>query len=634
MPKFSVTFLPDNKVVQVDSKDDLLKATISSGIELKGACGGKGTCGRCMVQVKEGSFTKHQTAKLTPEELEKGFTLACQTFPESDLVVEIPLESRLQEHQVLVKDDAKGSGNILTEYKIKRDDNGHPLFWKLKVKMTPPTLDDHNDDLSRLKTAIRKSTGLEYLHIGLKALKNLSNVVREGNWEVTVSLVWVDDYTEIVEVEPNDSKKKAYGLAVDIGTTTVVVHLVDLEAGETVDVKGTYNKQAVYGDDVITRIIHAEDNSNGLHELHEAVIGTINELINELLSEQKINKDDVRVAVCAGNTTMTHLLLGIEPKYIRLEPYVPVVNSIPILRARLLNLNINPDALVHSLPSIASYVGGDITSGALVTGISHTEKITLLIDIGTNGEMVLGNQDWMVACACSAGPAFEGGGIKFGMRAMKGAIERIDITPELAVLVSTIGNVKPLGICGSGLIDCIATMRETGIIDRTGSFVHDVGTERIKYGEEGKEFILVKADDADGDEDIAISEADIKNIIRSKGAIFAGIRVMLHMVNLPIEAIDEILIAGGFGSYINIHDAITIGFLPDAPIEKYKYIGNSSVKGAKMALLSHEARKEVEEIAKQMTYLELSIGNTFMDEFVSALFLPHTDLTLFPSVQS
>ena len=633
MPKYKVTFLPDNIVTYIESDEVLLKAAIEAGIELRNTCGGKGTCGRCLVQVKEGVFTKHQTAKISNEDLEVGFTLACQTYAQSDLVVEIPKESILQEHQVLVKDEAIGSGHILTEFKMKRDDNGQPLFRKIKVTMSPPTLNDHSDDLSRLKTEIRKAIGIDNLKIGLKALKNLADVVRAGKWEATVSLAWVGDYTEIVEVEPGDSDKKSYGMAIDIGTTTVVVHLVDMGTLETVDVKGTYNKQAVYGDDVITRIIHADENANGLQELTEAVVGTINELINELLSDHQINKDDVKVAVCAGNTTMTHLFLGIEPKYIRLEPYVPSVNSNPILRARYLNLNINSEAWVHCLPSIASYVGGDITSGALVTGISHTERVTLLIDIGTNGEMVLGNQDWMVAVACSAGPAFEGGGIKFGMRAMKGAIERLDITSEMEVKVSTIGNVKPIGICGSGLIDCIATMRETGVIDRTGSFMQGVATERIKDGDEGKEFVLVWAQDADGNEEIAISEADIKNIIRSKGAIFAGIRVMLNMVSLPVEAIDEILIAGGFGSYINIHDAITIGLLPDVPLEKYKYIGNSSVKGAKMALLSDTARKEVEEIAKQMTYLELSIGNAFMDEFVSALFLPHTDLTLFPSVQ-
>lgn len=633
MPKYSVTLLPDNKVVQVDSQDNLLKAVIDAGIQIKGSCGGKGTCGRCVVQVKEGNFTRHQTAKLSPEDLDKGFTLACQTFAESDLVVEIPKESILQEHQVLVSDDAKGSGNILTEFKIKRDDNGQPLFRKIQVKMSAPTLEDHSDDLSRLSTEIRKLTGVDNVRMGLATLKNLAGAVRQGNWEVTVSLAVVGDYIEIVEVEPGQSKKKACGLAIDIGTTTVVVNLVDMETGEDVDVKGTYNKQAVYGDDVITRIIHADDSENGLQELNEAVTGTINELIGELLTAQNLDKDDIKVAVVAGNTTMTHLFLNIEPKYIRLEPYVPTVNSNPILRAKELNININPEAFVHSLPSIASYVGGDITSGALVTGISCSEKITLLIDIGTNGEMVLGNQDWMVACACSAGPAFEGGGIKFGMRAMHGAIERVDISPELDIKVSTVGNDKPIGICGSGLIDGIATMREVGLIDRTGSFVKGIDTDRIRDGEEGKEFVLVWAKDAGGDEDIHLSEADIKNIIRSKGAIFAGIRVMLGMVDLPIEAIDEILIAGGFGSYINIHDAITLGLLPDIPIEKYKYIGNSSLKGAKMALLSDKARMEVEELAKQMTYLELSIGNAFMDEFVSALFLPHTDLTLFPSVQ-
>lgn len=635
MSKHTILFLPDSKKVEVESNVNILDAAKEVGIQINSACGRKGTCGRCAVIVKEGKVNTDQTAKLSKEQIANGYRLACQTTPLSDLIIEIPNESRISEHQVLVEDDKKPNRDgILSEELIHIPElDGNPLFRKVHIKLSAPTLDDNIDDLSRLETALRKETGVKEIHFPLDTIKVLGKVLRDGNWEVTVFFTYVNSYIEVAKVEPGLIDKKCYGLAIDIGTTTVVVYLVDLESGESVDVKGTYNKQAAYGDDVISRIIHADETAKGLQELHQAVIDTINELTDDLLTKNNIEKDEVYVAVCAGNTTMSHMLLGIDPKYIRLEPYIPTVNSIPPVRAKQLDININPEGWIHNLPNIASYVGGDITSGVMVTGMSHFEPITLLIDIGTNGEMVLGNNEWLVACACSAGPAFEGGGIEFGMRAMKGAIERITITKDLEVNCSVIGNEVPIGICGSGLIDGIATMRRAEVIDRTGRFSPDLNTDRLRETDEGKEFVLVWAKDSGGDQDITISENDIKNLLRSKGAIFAGIRVMLDLVQLPVEAIDQIYIAGGFGNYINIKDAITIGLLPDIPLEKYKFIGNSSVKGAKKALLSHKARIEVEQVARKMTYLELSVGNTFMDEFVSALFLPHTDLSLFPSVK-
>lgn len=332
---------------------------------------------------------------------------------------------------------------------------------------------------------------------------------------------------------------------------------------------------------------------------------------------------------------MAHLFLGLSPKYIRLKPYIPTANTFPPVRAGDLGLAVNPRAWVLSFPAVASYVGGDIVAGVLATRIAWEEPLTLFIDIGTNGEMVLGNRDWLISCACSAGPAFEGGGITFGMRAMKGAIERVEIDPEtFEVEVKAISGYRPMGICGSGLIDLIAKMRRVGLIDRTGHFQLDKKTPRLRETEDGDvEFVLVWGQDTECGKDIVITESDIKTLIRSKGAVFAGIQSLLRTVGLDLEAIDRILIAGGFGNYLNVADAVEIGLLPDLPPAKYRFVGNTAVKGAKLGLLSRPALEEAKEIASRMTYVELSVGTTFMDEFVSALFLPHTNLSLFPSVK-
>ena len=319
----------------------------------------------------------------------------------------------------------------------------------------------------------------------------------------------------------------------------------------------------------------------------------------------------------------------------RLEPYIPTMNEVPPVAAREIGLHLLPEGLVHSFPSVASYVGGDIVSGTLVTDMANGEDIVLFIDIGTNGEIVLGNQDWLVSCACSAGPCFEGGGIAFGMRAMPGAIERINIdATTLDVTYKVVGSIPPVGICGSGLVDCLAKLRDAGIIDRAGNFQlkHSTNSERLRATPDDKEFVLVWAHHAGGDKDIVITENDVKNLIRAKGAIYAGIRSLLTMVAVEIDMISRIVIAGGFGNYLNVHDSVEIGLLPDLPPESYQFIGNSSVKGARLALLSQNAWREAMELSRKMTYVELSIGTTFMDEFVSALFLPHTDLSLFPSV--
>jgi len=630
MEKCSVIFLPEKTEIEVTYGTSLLEAAQKAGIPVKSTCGGKGTCGKCTVKVISGNISGGQ-GNISAQLKKEGFILACTARVEGSSMVEIPAEFRLHEHQVLLDESGQGllkegKLDILGEYHLD------PLVKSFFLELSPPTLTENASDLSRMITELKKIVPGKRFKLTNDVLKKLPDILRQGDWKVTVTLVFQEDEGEIIRIVPGKDLTPAYGIAVDIGTTTVVAALVDLNTGNVIAQQGSYNKQAKYGDDVITRIIFA-DEEKGLDELQQAVLETVNELLDKIYAQTGVAPEEVSAAVAAGNTTMTHLFLGINPKYIRLEPYIPAAANYPAVKAKELGLNINPYGVVYNFPSVASYVGGDIVSGALVTDLDERDELTLFIDIGTNGEMVLGNREWLMACACSAGPAFEGGGITFGMRAMDGAIERINIDREIQdVTYRTVGNLPPVGICGSGLIDGLAKLRAAGIIDRSGK-IQDIPTRRIQKGDDGPEFVLVPAHESGNNKDIIITESDLKNLIRAKGAVFAGIRIMLSMVDLPIEAIDRILIAGGFGNYLNIPDAVRIGLLPDLPPEKFEYVGNSSLKGAHLALISQDAFARANILARGMTYLELSLGNAFMDEYVSALFLPHTDLSLFPSVK-
>ena len=634
MPQFQIKFMPESRIIEVDSGMSLLQAAAKAEIFIKSGCGSKGSCGACKVVVLSGEPLVTGTGNLTPEQISDGVRLACQTMIQGDMTVEVPTESRLKEHQVLMGDVHKG---LLQEsdHDLLEKFGHQPLATKLRISLSPPTLTENTSDWARLSMEIRRvlKTGDKPVDIPLSVLKHLPEALRKANWDVSVTLTDIDSKITVTHVEPGNDNPP-YGLAIDIGTTTVVVYHINLSTGEIIDQQGSYNKQAKFGDDVITRIVYAVENDENLQEIRLAVVDTINELINKILARQSLSSTDFSSAVIAGNTTMTQLFLGVDPRYIRLEPYIPTMANVPSIPARDVGLNMLPEALVHCYPSVASYVGGDIISGALVTDLANGEDIILFIDIGTNGEIVLGNQDWLVSCACSAGPSFEGGGITFGMRAMPGAIERVVIDPEtLDVSLKVIGKSLPVGICGSGLVDCLSKLLEAGIIDRVGNFQmgHPASSARLRATSDDKEFVLAWADQSGGGKDVVITENDVKNTIRAKGAIYAGIRTLLNMVAVEMDMISRIIIAGGFGNYLNVQDAVQIGLLPDIEEERFEFIGNASIKGARLALLSQNAWREAKELGQKMTYVELSVGPTFMDEYVSALFLPHTDFSLFPS---
>lgn len=629
MAGYQVTFMPDNVSVAVNKGTNLLDAARDAGIEIGSPCGGNGTCGKCAVKINSGAYQIQDDFHLSAEMKDLGYVLSCKIDVEDDLTVEIPLQSRMTKHKVVLSEKHSSENEYFAQHKL------NPICRKYQLVLAKPDLADNMNDLDRVRKTLKKDHGISDARISLRCLRSLPSVIRQGDFEITVTVVKQQEGWEIIGVEPGSSSKPAYGVAVDIGTTTVVAVLLNTQTGAIVDQEGTYNKQASYGSDVISRIIYGEENSEGLDVLQNAVNETINGLLEELLARNGMKPEDISALVCGGNTVMTHMFLGVTASYLRLEPYLPAAVSFPPVKASDINIMIHPDAPVLVIPSVASYVGGDITAGVFAIMPPDSDELSLFIDIGTNGELVLGNKDWLVTCSCSAGPAFEGSGISSGMRAMDGAIDWIEIDPEsFEANYRVIHGGKPLGICGSGLIYSLSEMLEAGIIDRAGKILANKESKWIRIGNEGPEYLLVDGSGSGSGKDIVITEGDIKNLLRAKGAIFAGIRTMLQQVQLDIGDICNVYIAGGFGKYINITDAVRIGLLPDLPEEKYEYVGNSCIQGATIGLLSLEALTEMEELANRMTYLELSIGNQFMDEFISAVFIPHTDLSLFPSLQS
>lgn len=641
MEKFKVTFYPDNKTVEVDKAKTILSAAISAGVYITSSCGGDGVCGRCKVMVKKGQVFTHPTGRISLEERKKGICLACMATIQSDLEVEVPPESRL-DFEKLTQEEVdlrlKGLYSESEEVESAKSVLGDeifvhsPLASKLYLELPPPNLEDKISDLERLYRAIRRIQDIPIMQTGLANIRGLGELLRDSDWKVTVTLGKRNGTTEIVLVEPGDTSKQNFGLAFDIGTTTISGQLIDLNTKKALGTKATYNKQATFGSDIITRIIYAQE-QDGLEKLHHAVIDGMNQMIQELIQEHTVDLNDVNCILCAGNTTMVHLLLRVDPTYIRREPYVPTANSVPTIRAAEAGIKINPRGLLSCVPGVSGYVGGDAVAGVLSCGMDSQEELCLLIDIGTNGEIVLGNQEFLIAASASAGPAFEGSGVSCGMRAARGAIQKVKISPkELNVTYSTIGEVKPRGICGSGYIDIIAEMLRAGILDKDGK-LKTVKHKRIRDGEYGKEFVIAFKEEAESSVDIIISEADIENIKRAKAAIYSAAATLVEHMNLEFLKIKQIFIAGGFGTYIDVTNAINIGLLPDLARSYFTFVGNSSLAGARAILLSYEAMKKANEIAKKTTYFELSVEPKYMDDYMAALFFPHTDLNKFPSTR-
>jgi uncharacterized 2Fe-2S/4Fe-4S cluster protein (DUF4445 family) len=633
MTTCTVEFLPAGREADVPVGALLSEAAQKAGVDINMPCGGQGRCGRCAVIVEEGTVRRLSTQRLSPDDVADGYALACQTTVEGDLVVTVPPQEKIERHLK----ESKRAEKVELPFPYSIHDQ--PLR-KYIVTLDPPSLQDQTDDWSRLRRELARRYDLQPLQTSLPVLRKLGQALRDGDWTVTVVVELEppggapDEPIYIVDVLPGEHLESLWAVAMDIGTTSNVVWLVDLISGEVMSQQATYNGQIARGEDVISRIIYASKGEENLKELQRLVVETFNGLLEDAAAERGISTDQIYKAVVAGNSTMLHLFAGVPPEPIRLMPFITTVNQLPPFPAREVGLRINPAATVDCLPGIASYVGADITSGVISSGMCDTEdKLTLFVDVGTNGEMVLGDCTWLIACACSAGPAFEGAGVVHGMRATAGAIEDVWVDPgTYEITYRVIGDEKPRGLCGSGLISLMAEMFVAGVIDKSGNVNLELPTDRVREGEHGAEYVVVWADDAAIDEDIVITDVDIDNLMRAKAAIYAGFSVLARSVGLTLDVVERVLIGGAFGQYINVENAVRIGLLPDKPYDNFHFLGNTSVRGAYRALISQKMRQQVMEVGEMMTYLELSADNTFFDEFNAALFLPHTDASKFPSM--
>lgn len=632
----------------------LSEAAVRAGLFINQPCGGQGRCGRCAVQVLSGQVHRRSTLRLTAQDVAEGYALACQTVVLEDAHIHIPAQETLERR--LTTDLSAAVVEVPAGYDYHR----HQSLHRIPLSLSPPNMDDQRDDWSRLELALRQQTGLSQVTVSLATLRRLGSVLREGQWQVTAYVVAEnagagvgDRNGELLDLRPGHvpETEPLWGLCVDVGTTTVTVWLVDLISGQVEAQAAEYNRQLQLGEDVISRIIFATRH-DGQEELRALILKSINALIER--ARVKVNAqsrpvdgrgngaqapperccpEHIMKATVAGNSTMIHLLLGIPAGSIRLSPFVTAVNHLPILNAQEVGFQIHPQAPVHCLPGVASYVGADITAGVHASGLDKTDEVTLFLDIGTNGEIVLGNRDWLVTCACSAGPAFEGAGVHDGMRATHGAIEEVWIDGQTyEPSIGVIGQVPPKGLCGSGLISLLAELFLTGIIDKGGHFNTRLPTNRIRRTGNGYEYVVSWAEDTQTGRDIALTHVDIDNLLRAKAAIYAGIAVLADSIGVPLDTVAQVLIGGSFGKYINVEKAVQIGMLPDMPWNQFHFLGNTSVLGAYRAILSEDAQRQINAIAGRMTYIELSADNSFYEAFTSALFLPHTDLHRFPSV--
>ncbi len=644
--KYSVTFLPANKSVQVKGGSSLIKAARKSGLHINASCGGAGVCGKCRILMEKGEVSGGSSEKLSQEDFNRGYRQACIAEIKEDIVVRIPEESSRQKGGLSTEIPKRHHArmHVFDMESLKKEDIFYPPVEKLCLELSPPDSHDNRADIGRLIQGLADQEDKHRMVTGLTVLRKIRRALREKDFLVTVTIeqpVNNKAKSHILNIQAGRWNHRNFGLAFDIGTTTIYGVLIDLNSGQILAKNSCYNPQMSYGEDVIARIIYAEK-PKGLNMMHELVTDAMNSIIDTMLQAAQppsdpsygpITRDEVNSITISGNTTMTHLLLQLEPDNIRRAPYVPVSTFFPPIRAEDIGLNLPHHCVALLYPAISSYVGGDIVAGVMGSGMYRTELLTLFIDVGTNAEIVIGNREWLACAACSAGPAFEGGGITHGMRAVEGAISDFSMNSEtLEPMNVTIEGKAPLGICGSGLLIIIATLFENNILNPSGKY-RDIDNPRIREGRSGREYVIAWEDECAADHDIVLNEVDIDNFIRAKAAIFAGVTTLLDQVGLQVSDLEQIILAGGFGSFIDLDSAMSVGLLPEVDPDKVLYVGNGSLMGAWMSELSNHIRRDVVEVVRKMTSFELSEIPAFKDQYVASIFLPHTDLSLFPSAR-
>ncbi|GBC75609.1 2Fe-2S ferredoxin-5 [archaeon HR06] len=609
------------KVKGIKGKD-ILNIAVNENIYISSICAGRGSCAKCRVIIKKGEenlspLTNLEKTYLSKEELEQGYRLACYTkvIGDGEILIYIPPESRAEPQKMLI------SG---IQVKVKLN----PVVKKYFLKLPKATLEDMRQDWERICDVIKENYGLKDLSISYEALINLPNVIRESQWCITVV---VRDNKEVLWIEKGDTTARLFGFAIDVGTTKLAGYLVDLNTGEVLASTSYPNPQATYGGDVASRVAFAMKDQKNLSLLNKLVIDATNEMIMELCEKAKVKPEEIYEISVAGNTAMHHIYFGINPKYIGLSPYLPTIGQGISIKAKELGIKVNKEAYTYGLPNIAGFVGADAVADILASGIHKSDELSLLIDIGTNTEIVLGNKDRLVSCSTPAGPAIEGGHIKYGMRAEIGAIEHVWIDPETHEAgYKVIGDVKPRGICGSAIIDTVAHLYKANIIDSNGTFRSNLNSKRIKRDTANTEYVIAWADETAINRDITFTAKDVREIQLVKAAIRTGVNAVMDYMKVTPKDIKRLYLAGGFGTYVDPQSARTIGMYPDIPLERVRFVGNAAGAGAKAALISKEIREEAEEVRKKIEYLELSIYPKFLEIFMKATYLPFKEDLGFP----
>ncbi len=639
MSECSVTFLPHERVITVSSGERLIRAALQAGVHINASCGGEGVCGKCRVLVEKGSVTGGLSERVKKEDQEKGYRLACLAQVKEDVIIRIPIESSVDKSVMNLQATPRRTAAIrqMDFESLKEEGLFIPPVAKIFLTLTPPDAQNNMPDVTRLIEYLKLEANEHRLELTLPVIRKLPAVLRENNFQVTVTIirpVRSDGKNLIINIQPGDTTSETYAVAMDIGTTTIYGQLIHLSTGKCLAEAGDFNGQISYGEDVITRIIYAEK-PGGLEKLQEVVVATINSVLEKIIRKAGVDREDISTITLSGNTTMTQLFLKIDPRNIRRAPYVPTATLYPPFTAVSIGIAINDHAIALIYPQVSSFVGGDIVAGVMGSGMYRREALTLFLDIGTNAELVVGNKDWLACTACSAGPAFEGGGIEFGMRAAQGAIEDFSLDPvTFEPMIFTIGDVRPKGICGSGLITMAAVMFEMGLINNRGKFHRDLGTPRVRETNEVWEYVIAWKDETQIDRDIVLTEPDLDNLIRAKGAIYSGCMTLLEEVGLSMAEVEHIILAGGFGSYIDLEKAMVLGLLPEVDPDRVTFIGNGSLMGARMSSLTNRIRLDVVAVTQKMTNFELSETPSYMNNYIAAMFLPHTEIDKFPRLQA
>ena len=617
-----ITFLPDKKNIEVSKGTTALEALERVGLNIDTPCGGKGICGKCKILIHKGitTATSIEEELLSEEEIKKGFRLACQAKLFQDSIIEVPSEIRL-DFKKLFSSNLKGDIN-----RIKKNFALDSNLKKVSLDLGKPSLDDQRSDWERIKDrlSLKKTENISNLKISLPILKKIPILIRKADFKITVTIC----NDEIIDLKSDNTAKKSYGIAFDIGTTTVVGYLIDLESGEELSALAKTNPQIIHGDDIISRIEFVQRQKDSLEKLQKEIVITLNEIIRETTQKAEIDKSNIYETVIVGNTCMHHLFLGLNPINLAPSPYIPVIKESLSLKVKdIPGLSLNPAANIYMLPNISAFVGADILAGILSTSMWREDKTILLVDLGTNGEVVLGSKGELRACSAAAGPAFEGARISSGMRAAEGAIGIVKIDNKF-INYKVIEDGKVRGICGSGLIDLITELLKLGLINKSGKLIdrEEANSElseeirkRIIKGQRGNKFLLVKGKETEKGKPIYLTQKDIREVQLAKAAIYAGIKILLKEVNISLEDIQEIFLAGAFGNFIDKKSAVRIGLLPNLPLNKIESVGNAAGRGAEISLCSKKMREVGEEISKKVKYVELSSRSDFQEEFIKAI---------------